>query len=455
MHVAWAGLLDPHPGRPRPTLGALRTKVAARLRHLPRFRQRLAFPAIGFGEPFWVDDPSFDIASQVTALSEAHAPVSMARFQAMTDAVLSEPLDRSAPLWHIYLVPRLEDGRVGVVCKLHHAMVDGKSAVEVALLLFDDSADAEPESPDDWSPSSTPNVARLTFDAMAGDARGSLRTVRDVAVAGARGGNGLAGTLRRAALAVEHDLLRPAPRSYLNVPISPERTLVRCSAAISDIARARRESGATINDVCLAAVGGALRRLALLRGDPPEPLKVMVPVSIRQEDQRQELGNRISFAFIDLPVHLRSSHARLEHVQAATAEFKRSGRAAGTDAVLSMLGSLPSLLKDRAANLAASPRMYNLTISNIPGPPSPVYMLGAELREAYPVVPLADGHSLSIGMFSYLDRIFFGLYADPRALPQVGTLPRALESSILALARRRRSRAVRGDRHTASRRVRR
>jgi diacylglycerol O-acyltransferase / wax synthase len=447
MHVAWAGLLEPHPKRPRPAVETLRAKVAARLRHLPRFRQRLAFPPLGFGEPFWVDDSDFDVASQVTGLSEGHLPVSRRRFQAMTDAVLSEPLDRARPLWHIYLVPRLEDGRTGVICKLHHAMVDGKSAVEVALLLFDDSADGEEETPDEWSPSKAPTGARLAFDSLVGDATESLRTVRDVALmAGSSGESGLAGTFRRAALAVERDLLRSAPPSHLNVPISPERMLVTYDARMSDIARARRETGATVNDVCLAAVAGALRRLALLRGEHPRALKVMVPVSIREDEQRQALGNRISFAFIDLPVHLRSTHARLEHVQAATSEFKRSGRAAGTDAVLSMLGALPAVLKDRAARVAASPRMYNLTVSNIPGPPSPVYMLGAELREAYPVVPIADGHSLSIGMFSYLDRLFFGVYADPKALPEAETLPRALEASILALARRRRSRSPSYDR---------
>ena len=456
MHVAWAGLLDPHPGRPRPTVGALRAKVAARLRHLPRFRQRLAFPPLGFGEPFWVDDTDFDVASQVTALSEGHAPVSRRRFQAMTDAVLSEPLDRARPLWHIYLVPRLEDGRIGVVCKLHHAMVDGKSAVEVALLLFDDSADAEEETPDDWTPTKAPTGARLAIDSLVGDATESLRTVRDVALmAGPPGGSGLAGTLRRAALAVDRDLLRLAPPSHLNVPISPDRTLVTYNARMSDIACARGETGATVNDVCLAAVAGALRRLALLRGEPARPLKVMVPVSVREPDQRQALGNRISFAFVDLPVHLRSTHARLEHVQAATSEFKRSGRAAGTDAVLSMLGALPSVLKDRAARVAASPRMYNLTVSNIPGPPSPVYMLGAELCEAYPVVPLADGHSLSIGMFSYLDRVFFGVYADPTALPEAQTLPKALEAAILSLARRRRTRSPGYDRPARGRPVKR
>jgi len=166
-----------------------------------------------------------------------------------------------------------------------------------------------------------------------------------------------------------------------------------------------------------------------------------VPVSVRDEDEGSALGNRISFTFIDLPVHLHTPVERLEQVHQATTAFKRSGRAAGTELVLGALGSaLPEPLKNRAARMVASPRTYNLTVSNIPGPSEPVYMLGAELVEAYPVVPLADDHALSIGMFSYRQRLHFGLYADPEALPHVAELPSALNAAILALARSSRRR---------------
>ena len=435
MHVAWVGLLDVDSARERPALAALRAKVGARMQHLPRFRQRLAFPPLRMGEPFWVDDPDFDVAEHVTTLTRPDESISPARFRALADAVLSEPLDRDRPLWHIYMVPRLDDGRAGLVCKLHHAMVDGKSAVEVALLLFDSTPDAEPEAPDAWSPSVPPTGARLAVDTVMAEATESLRAVRGIArAAGPGGASSLAGTLRRAALAVEKDLLRPAPPSHLNVPIGPRRTLVAHVARMSDVKAARAGTSATVNDVCLAAVGGALRELALSAVTPPRPLKVMVPVSVRDDGERQALGNRISFAFIDLPLHLRSPRARLEWVVEATAEFKRSRRAAGTELVMGALSALPELLKDQAARLVASPRTYNLTVSNIPGPPDPVYMLGARLAEAYPVVPLADGHALSIGIFGYTGRLHFGIYADPDALPGVARLPTALEAEILSLA---------------------
>jgi WS/DGAT/MGAT family acyltransferase len=447
MHVAWSGLFEPPAGTlPTPTVEALRAKVATRLARVPRFRQRLAFPPLRLAEPSWVDDDRFDVARHVTVPAEGGGPLSAERFRLLSDEMLSEPLDRARPLWHIYLVPRLDDSRLGLIFKMHHALVDGKSAVELALLLFDLSPDAEPEPMDDWRPAPPPNAARLALDAFASNAGEPLRAARGITrMAGRPGEGGLAGTLKRAALAFEQDLLRPAPTSYLNGEIGPQRVLVRHRARMEDIVRAKQKAGVTVNDVCLAAVSGALRELALLRREQPQPLKAMVPVSVRADDQRQDLGNRISFAFIELPVEVRSRAGRLERVHEATAAFKASGRPTGTGAVLGALGLLPDPLKDRAARLASSARVFNLTVSNIPGPRFPLYMLGAKLSEAYPVVPLAEQHSLSIGMFSYMEDLFFGLYADPAVLPEVEQLPEFLNAEVVALAgpkRRRRRGAV-------------
>jgi WS/DGAT/MGAT family acyltransferase len=446
MHVAWSGLYQPHSDLPRPTVEALRAKLASRLGRVPRFRQRLAFPPLRLSEPYWIDDPDFDVQSHVTALEDPDVAVTLERFREFTDATLSEPLDRAKALWHAYLVPRLEDGRVGLVFKMHHALVDGKSAVELAMLLFDLEPDPPAESVDDWRPKPPPSTARLALSAMRSNATEPLRAARGVArMAASRRDGGLTGTLRRAALAFEQDLLRSAPASYLNTPIGPQRTLVRHRARMADLLKAKHRTGVTLNDVCLAAIAGALRRLAPLRGERPSTLRVMVPVSVRNSEQRNELGNRISFAFIDLPVAVRSRMERLREVNRATASFKSSGRPAGTGALLGAAGLLPDPLKDRTARLASSARIFNLTISNIPGPRVPIYMLGAELSEAYPVVPIADEHSLSIGMFSYCDDMFFGLYADPGALPEVGELPALIDAEIRALARLGKPRRTRGE----------
>lgn len=438
MHVAWKGIFAPHPARPRPALSALRASVASRLRHAPRFRQRLAFPPSALGEPYWVDDAGFDIRRHVTSWLSPRATVSLERFDELADAALSQPLDRAHPLWHIHLVPRLEDGRAGILCKIHHALVDGKSAVELALLLFDLSPDAVPEPPDDWAPAPAPGAAGMALAAVSDGVGETLRGARGaarMAAAPVRSAGRITDTLRRTALAIESDLLRPAPSSYLNAKIGPRRTLVTHGERLAPLLAVKDAAGVTLNDVCLAVVAGAMRELAFARRGRPRPLKVMVPVSVRSHEQRGDLGNRISFAFIELPAQEASATRRLALVHEQTSAFKRSSRPAGTESVLGALGLLPSPLKDRAAKLAASPRVYNLTVSNVPGPRVPVYMLGAELQEAYPVVPVPEAHALSIGIFTYGDRAFFGAYADPEALPEARSLPSFLSASLLTLAR--------------------
>ena len=436
--------MEPHPSRPRPTLEAVRETIAARLDLAPRFRQRLAFPPPPFDEPFWVDDTDFDLSRHVLSLTGPEEPVTLASFQALTDAALSAPLDKKRPLWQFLLVPRLEDGRIGMISKLHHAMVDGIAAVEFATLVFDSSPDAPQQFDDrEWTPSAPPGRLQLALQAAADSttdvaqmARGAIALTTSPRRQAVRA----AETLKRVAAVVRNDLLTLAPDSPVNVRIGPQRTLVRFQADMADIRRAKRraqleasDDHVTINDVYLAAVAGALRTLALRRGEAPQPLKVMVPVNLRGEDDDPG-GNRISFCFVELPVHVSTAAARLRRVHEATTAFKRSHRSDGSNAVLSALGMLPSPLKSLAARLAASPRTYNVTISNIPGPELPLYMLGARLQEAYPVVPLSEDHALSVGVFGYVGHAHFGFYADPGALPDVRDLPAATSAEIRALA---------------------
>jgi diacylglycerol O-acyltransferase / wax synthase len=443
MHVAWRGTFAPHPTRPRPTLDAVRGLVAARLELVPRFRRRLAHPALGIGEPYWVDDPDFDVARHVVELADRDERVPLARFRALADRELSRPLPRDRPLWRISLATRLEDDRIGLVCKIHHALVDGKSAVELGLLLFDLDADAEPGPVPDWQASRPPGAGGLalrTLGAGVGDSLSLARGAARALAAPHRGAGRVADTLRRAALALEADVLAPAPPSYLNAATGPRRTLQGHSASLDELMAIRRTAAVTFNDVCLAVVAGALREVALARGETPRPLKAMVPVSVRADAERATLGNRISFAFVELPIAQRSPAARLARVHAQTDAFKRAGRAAGTESVLSAAGLLPPPLRGPAARLAAGPRTYNLAVSNVPGPPQPVHLLGARLDEAFPVVPFPEGHSLSIGVFTYAGRALFGAYGEPDALPELGLLPGALSVAVQALGR-----AVRRD----------
>jgi WS/DGAT/MGAT family acyltransferase len=435
MHVAWKGLFEPPAGDREVTLAGVRALIESRLGLAPRFRQRLAFPPGGMTPPVWVDDEAFDLFHHVTLLSD-EAPLPRSRFDELCDLVLSEPLERSRPLWRAYLAPRLDDGSVGLIMKLHHAMVDGMSAVALGLLLLDTDADAPvPVVDQPWVPRSPPAAARLALDQVLATGQESLRAAgRAVRMAGdPRSTTRIAATLRRAAMSTREDLLRPAPASWVNAQIGARRMLAGHSADLEDIRALKRDCGGTFNDVVLTIVAGALRQVAFERGTMPRDVRVMVPVSRRGEDEAGSLGNRISFVFIDLPLRASRPQDRLRQVRAQTQEFKHQQRAAGGEALLEALSLMPVPIQRRAARAVASPRVYNLTVSNIPGPREPVYLLGARLADAYPVVPLSEGHALSIGIFSVADRVCFGCYADPRVLPEARSLPEALSAATLEL----------------------
>ncbi len=438
MHVGWKGVFAPRPDGGTVTVPQLRRSIGGRLRYAERFRQRLAFPPAGLGEPVWVDDERFSLEHHVVGMGEPNEVLTRERFDALADRCLSRPLERDRALWRIELAPRLDDGTVGLVMKVHHAMVDGKSAVELALLLLDMTPDAELAQDDDgWTPAVAPGSRRLALEALADAGGESLRAVRSAArVAGSpRTGVRLADTLRRTALAVSEDVLRPAPSSYVNVAIGPQRTLVHHTAPLAPLLAARAAvPGATLNDVALTVVSGALRDLAMRADRIPEAMKVMVPVSTRTAEETADLGNRIAFVFVDLPVHLFRAEERLAHIRQATARFKAEDRASGGETLLGALGILPEPLRDAAAKLAASPRLYNLTVSNVPGPRVPVYLRGCELLEAAPVIPLPEKHALSVGIFTYRDQVTFAGYADPAALPDVRHLPYALACAVAQLS---------------------
>ena len=434
MHVAWSATF--RIGEQAPTLQRLRRHIAGRLARVPRFRCRLAWPLPGMGEPFWVDDPDFDVDNHVLSLGTLGTELDDHRFELLCDSVLSSPLDRGRPLWEIRLAPRLTGGRCGLVAKIHHALVDGRSAVEVAQLLFDVEPNGAAELPAPWEAPPAPGTTRLAARAVAMGAGESLRAARGAArMAGEprAAASRIAGTLRRTALAAGEDLLRPAPASALNPRIGPRRTLVRHSVSLDDVKTIKRAAGATVNDVCLALASGALRELALLRGEEPRPLKAMIPVDVRLDPEAQALGNRISFAFVELPLDLSRGRARLARIRYSTSAFKRDGRPEGLAAALAALGMLPDPLRGLAARAVASPRLFNLTISNVPGPNFKLYMLGAELIEAHPVVPIAQRHALSMGIFGYMGRLHFGFYADPHAFPEARELPQAFDSALREL----------------------
>lgn len=433
MHVGWFSLLELPLGVDRLDAEGLIAGIGSRLHLAPRFRQRLIEAPLPVGEPSWRDDPAFRLHDHVEVVD---GTLSGAALRRAADAFLSEQLPRDRPLWSLLVVPAAERRRAALIGKVHHAMVDGLAAVELGLLLFDAAPDTAPVNAAEWRPEGEEGPLRVLIDSLADSAIEQFRAARRVAALGLSPGEGLriAGTLRRAALSLAEDAINPAPPSALNVPIGPARTLVKHRMPMSRALRIKQRAGATLNDVVLAIAAGALRQLAQRTGEEPADLRVMVPVSVRRPDDDRGQGNRITFAFIDLPVSYRDPAARLARVRRQTVELKESGRVAGTEILLSSVGSLPEPLKRRAARLAASPRLYNLTVSNVPGPRVPLYAAGARVRTIYPVIPIPEDHALSIGVLSYDDSLHFAAYADPVALPEAARLPLMIEEAVEELA---------------------
>jgi diacylglycerol O-acyltransferase / wax synthase len=436
MHVGWSAVFASPGDGERPTVEALRERVASRLHEVPFCRWRLQGAPLGLSEPRWVDDPHFDLAAHVIGLTEPHERVTRESFAALRDAVLSEPLDRSRPLWEIFLLPCLEDGRVAMIGKVHHALVDGIAALQVVGLVLDREPEATPVGLEEWHPEDQPGAVGWALDALAQTAGDGLRAVRATATAASRPRESARGALQgvgRTAQAVREDILPRAPASALNVPIGTRRSLVGYHASRAEL-RAARAGGGTLNDVGLAVVAGALRSLALRYGDPPRaPLKAMVPVSMRRIDETG-VGNRISMVYIQLPVDLASPPERLDRVRAQTERLKDGDRPAGAQVVYQAAGLLPAPLRSPVVRAMASPHAFNLTVSQSPGPRGAVHLLGCELQEVYSVVPIAQGHALAIGMVRYQGGLFFGCYADPDALPGVHALPALLEAEVRALS---------------------
>jgi WS/DGAT/MGAT family acyltransferase len=414
---------------------------------VPWCRWRLAEAPLGLSEPRWIDDPDFDLAAHIVQLTGPDDRVSDETFEALGSTALSVPLDRSRPLWQVFLVPRLHDGRVGMIGKIHHALVDGIAALQIVSLFVDPEPDVPSRPPRGWHPTGRAGAAAWAADAAQGAVADSVSALRagSSAITHPRAAVGAAArAARRLATAVAEDVLPPAPRSQLNARIGVRRALVGYHAP-RELLRAARGSGGTLNDVGLTAVAGALRALTLRHGEPPDaPLKTMVPVSTRMLGDAGA-GNQMAMVHIPLPVHLATSGQRLEWVREQTARLKHTDRPAATKAFVESLGLVPPPLRTPVARAMAAPRQFNLTVSQSPAPRGPLYLLGCELEEVYSVVPIAQGHALAIGMVRYRQELFFGCYADPDALPEVRELPALLAAELdeLAAASRARARPLR------------
>jgi len=427
MHVGWVALLDPPETGPRPGFAELFEHIAGRLGRAPRYRQRLAGVPLAVHDPVWVDDAAFDPGAHLRRGTRQD-------LDALVDAVLSSPLRRDRPLWEIWIVDDLPDGRLGLVGKMHHCMVDGAAVVELGNLLLDADPGVRSEASREpaWTPAPVPSpgerLARAVVERAGDGASLVLAPVRQAV--SPRRLRALPGIARRGARTVAQLALPPAPSSPLNRPGSAHRHHVRVTRGLDEVRSVRRRFGVTPNDVLLAACAGALRAFAELRGDVPQPLKAMVPADVRSSRDEAATGNRISFVFITLPCAEPDPVERLKAVNRATAQRRRDGAAEDLDAAFRVLARTPGPLQHALAHGFAHPRLFNLTISSVPGPALPRYLRGCRLREVHSAVPLAGRHALSIGIVTVAGNACFGITADTLALPDADALATALDAAI-------------------------
>jgi WS/DGAT/MGAT family acyltransferase len=430
MHVAGCCVFEGS----APAYEDLLAEILSRLHLVPRYRQRLAFVPLAQGRPVWVDDPHFNVTFHVrhTALPRPGGEDELKR---LCGRVFSQQLDRSRPLWELWLVEGLADDRFAVLSKTHHALVDGVSGVDIATVLFDTSPDPMPVAPPDteWVPRPLPSSAQLLADSLLERAtvpaeivRGARAVLRGPRQVANRAGGSLAGLG-----AMAWSGLQAAPPSPFNVRIGPHRRFTWVRGDLAQFKAVKNALGGTVNDVVLAAVAGGLGRYMRLHGDPTDAdLKAMVPVSVRAEVERGALGNKVAAMWAPLPVGETDPVQRLHRVSAAMNGVKDSGQAVGAQVLTELSGFAPPTIMAQAARLQARQRLFNLVVTNVPGPQAPLYMLGRELEALYPMVPLAENTALGIAIMSYNGQINFGLVGDYDALADLDVLAEELQGSI-------------------------
>jgi diacylglycerol O-acyltransferase len=433
MHIGGLLIFE---GPPPPYLDLV-DHVRGRLDKVPRFRQRLVTPPLETGRPLWADDVNFNLKYHIrhTALPE---PGGERQLMRLAGRVFSQQLDRSKPLWEMWLVQGLERDRFAILTKTHHAAVDGISGVDIGTVLFDLEPVPEPAPVHDgWKPQPTPSAVQLAARGLSDVAETPLR-LAEQAIDAIRHPDSAAQRVTEALEGlgeVVGALADPAPKIPLNEPIGPHRRFVFTRSELATLKRIKDTLGGTVNDVVLAVVTGALRRWLHDRGIRTEglELRALVPVSIRTEDERGELGNRLTVMRGPLPVYLDDPVRRLRAVTEAMEGLKRSKQALGAEVISRFNDFAPMTLLAQASRLNFSTRLFNLIVTNVPGPQIPLYVLGREMEEVFPIAFLPENHGLAVAIISYNGRIGFGLLADYDSMEDVLAVAEGIDDSLAEL----------------------
>ncbi|MBW4716261.1 WS/DGAT/MGAT family O-acyltransferase [Saccharothrix obliqua] len=407
--------------------------IEERLSLVPRYRQKVVPVPGRLARPVWVDDQDFDVTYHVRR-SALPKPGHDGQLHELVARLMSRPLDHSRPLWEVYLVEGLARNRTAVITKTHQAVVDGIGAPEIGQVVLDPTPAPGPPSAALWMPRPAPTGLQLVADAVAeavqrpGELVENVRsaTMDTVAtvrkVTGALGG--LASALRTAAT--------PAPVSPLNVRISPQRRFAVTRTRLDEFRAIRRAHGGTVNDGVLAVLSGALRTWLLSRGEvvtAQTTMRAMTPMSVRDGGPG---GGQVAAYLVDLPVGEPNPVVRLHHVSHAMRAHQESGQQVAAQTLVRFSGFAPPTLHALGARAASSfsRRLFNVVVTNVPGPQVPLYAAGAKMIEMFPVVPLAKNQALSIGVTSYDGGVYFGLNADRDAMSDVDVLAAMVEESV-------------------------
>jgi len=446
MHVGAVAILE----GPPPGYEAIARMVRAHLRSVPRYRQTVHFVPLALGRPVWVDDPHFNLGYHLrhTALAP---PGSDEELRNLVGRVMSQQLDRARPLWEMWIIEGLSEGRWAVITKVHHCMVDGVSGMELLAVILDSERHPKLPPSEDWHPEHQPLGAELAVKALARRAVSpyeQLRAVRAAAHSPGRVARTAATTLH--GLWTMAGVVAPPPPSSLNGAIGPHRRWAWARSQLSDVRRVRGAFGGTINDVVLTVVAGGFRALLASRGESTQrDVRTLVPVSVRSAEEHGEYNNRVSAIFANLPVGIEDPVQRLAAMRAQMEHLKHSGEAVAGDVLVGLSGFAPAMLL--ALGLRAATRMpqhsVNTVTTNVPGPQNPLYAGGRRMLECFPYVPIAGHVRIGVAIFSYDGALAFGVTGDYDEAPDIGVLCDGIECSMrqLVAAAERAGRADRVD----------
>jgi diacylglycerol O-acyltransferase / wax synthase len=437
MHVAGLMILDPSETEGGIDLDRVKEVYGQRLHLAPPFRRRLAEVPFGLHHPLWIEDPDFDLDFHIRSTALA-SPGTREQLATLVGRLSAIPLDRTRPLWEVWIIEGLEDGNVAVLSKVHHAAIDGAAGNEMTVALLDLTPDiAEHEPAEEWVPDQVPTQTELLGYAATSLIRQPVRVARAL---GKTAGGALAVRRRNRS---QPNLEPPpspfsAPRTSFNTAITPRRSFAFTSVSLPQVKAVKNATGATVNDVVLALCAGALRSYLDAHDEHPDgPLVAMVPVSVRGDDEKDAMGNRVTSTFASLATDIDDPVKRLEVIHECMAEVKEQQKALGADTLGDWAEFAAPAIAGLAARLYTRTKMadrhrplFNVTISNVPGPPFPLYSIGSRMVANYPVGPLMDGGGLNMTVMSYLDQLDFGLQACPDVLPDVWSLADALPAAL-------------------------